>query len=183
MKGKTGILLAFSLALLSMGQESNQTETQNKSITLINSHTTADGLSQVQERVLEECIVSLPEPQQLTAEVVSDARYLKHINDDPDRNEFIRFYKAKVEVNYMVYQKSLIIVTSNSVPAQEPVMKVVEKKIRETKLFESRESHGDIFAGRSDRMYYFSSEQAAVADALERAKIWLEQQAPIVCDR
>jgi hypothetical protein len=170
------------LALYAQGSVSEK-EIQQKDITIIHGQSTADGKSQIGERILEECSVSLPKIDDLEPEINSQSAYLKEINGDPSRNEFVKTYTATLEINYMVYQKTLIIVTTNSVKGQEPVMKVMEKNLKQTKQFTSSSSEGDLFAGRSNRQYYFSTPEAAAKDVKKRAAAWLKQQSAVLCKK
>ena len=156
-------------------------DADNKNITVVSTQSAADGKSEVSEKLLEECIVSLPAVDDLEAEVASSSSFAKEINGDPNKNDFIKMYSAVIEINYMLHQQSLIIVTTASVQGQEPVMKVVEKSLARTKRFESNPTEGGSYAGRSHRQYYFPTAEAAVADAKKRAAIWLKQQSAIVC--
>jgi len=155
----------------------------NKNVTIISSQSTADGKSDLSERILEECIVSLPKADQLEPQISSESKYLKEINGDPSKNEFVKTYTASLEINYMIYQKVLVVVTTNSVQAQEPVMKVMEKNLKQSKRFVSNPSEGDIYAGQSHRQYYFSSPEAAASDAKKRAAIWLKEQSAVICQQ
>jgi hypothetical protein len=155
--------------------------TANKNITVVSTQSSAYGKSDVSEKLLEECIVSLPSTEDLDAEVTSSSAYVKEINGDPGKNEFVKMYSAVIEINYMLHQQSLIIVTTASIQGQEPVMKVVEKSLARTKRFESNPTEGGNYAGRSNRQYYFPTADAAIADAKKRAAIWLKQQSAVVC--
>jgi hypothetical protein len=172
-------LLAF--AAYGFGATDRNGVTENKNVTVVQAQSTVDGKSDINERLLEECIVSLPGLGDLDAEVTSHAGYLKEINGDPNKNEFVKSYSAVIEINYMLHQQTVIIVTTSSIQGQEPVMKVFEKNIRQTKRFESNPSEGENFAGRSDRFYYFPTAEAAIADVKKRAAIWLKQQSAVVC--
>jgi hypothetical protein len=154
---------------------------QNKNVTVVAATSSADGKSDVTEKLLEECVVSLPRIQDLEAEVTSQVAFFKEINGDPGKNDFVKSYHAFIEINYMLHQKSLIIVTTSSVQGQEPVMKVVEKTLRQSRLFESNPADGDHFAGRSNRQYYFPTAEAAVNDVKKRAAIWIKQQSAVIC--
>jgi hypothetical protein len=155
--------------------------TENKNVTLVSAASTVDGKSEISEKLLEECIVSLPRINDLEAEVTSQVAFLKEINGDPNKNDFVKSYHAVIEINYMLHQQSLIIVATSSVQGQEPVMKVVEKTLRQSKLFESNPGDGEYFAGRSNRQYYFPTADAAVSDVKHRAAIWIKQQSAVVC--
>ena len=124
-------LMAFSAG--SFGATDRSPVTENKNVTVVEARSAVDGKSEISEKLLEECIVSLPGMNDLEAEVTSHAGYLKEINGDPNRNEFAKSYKAVIEINYMVHQQSLVIVTTSSVQGQEPVMKVLEKNIKQSK--------------------------------------------------
>ncbi|MBN2189488.1 MAG: hypothetical protein JW699_08535, partial [Chitinispirillaceae bacterium] len=71
----------------------------------------------------------------------------------------------------------------SSVQGQEPVMKMVEKTLRQSRLFESNPSDGDHFAGKSNRQYYFPTAEAAVSDVKKRAAIWIKQQSAVICSK
>ena len=178
---KAMALIAIAAMTLTVQGKTADTETQNKNITVIKAHSSADGKSDIREQVLEECIVSLPGTDALEAVVQSAPKYLKEINGDPAKNDFMKTFSASIEINYMVYQKVLFIVATSSVTGMEPTMKVMEKQIRHSIQFLSNASNGDIFAGRSLREYYFSTSEAAVADAKKQAQVWLKQQGPTVC--
>jgi hypothetical protein len=176
-------LLALSVSLFgASGYAADRNEmTQNKNVTVVRAETSVDGKSDISEKLLEECIVSLPRVEDLDAQVSSQVAYLKEINGDPNKNDFVKSYFAEIEINYMLHQQSLIIVTTASVQGQEPVMKVVEKSLRQTKRFESNPTEGEYFAGRSHRQYYFPTAEAAISDVKSRAAIWLKQQSAVVC--
>jgi len=174
-------LVPFALSAQDSGSEKN--DVQQKDVTVIHAQSTADGKSEVGERILEECIVSLPKVDDLEPEIVSQSAYLKEVNGDPSRNEFVKTYSASLDINYMLYQKTLIIVTTNSVKGQEPVMKVMEKNLKQSRKFTSNSSDGDIFAGRSNRQYYFSTPEAAEKDVKKRASAWLKQQSAVLCKK
>jgi hypothetical protein len=159
----------------------SEENTENKNITLVTTQSTADGKSKIRKDILEECIVSLPSAGALQATVTSKPVFLKEINGKSDKNAFQKMYTATIEINYMLYHKWLVIVTTSSVQGQEPVIKEVEGKIKKTKTFSSDPGSGDSYAGRSRRQYYFSSEEAAVKDARDRAQVWLKQQQAVVC--
>jgi hypothetical protein len=181
MKPFTTAAMVLSVLWVPMAAFSGETSTMNKNVTIISGQATADGKSEVRERVLDECIVSLPKAEDLEAVVTSEPKYLKEINGNAAQNDFVKTYSAVIELNYMLYQKVLFIVTTNSVPAVEPNMKVMEKSIPQTKRFESNFANGDSYAGRSRREYYFSTSEGAVADARKQAQIWLKQQAAVEC--
>lgn len=172
------LLLLFVLTAIPIAAD------EEKNVTIIKGESTADGTSTVHKELLEECIVALPGTQSLQAQVTSETVYLKTINGDDQKNDFIRTYTAVIEINYMIRQKELIIITTNTLQKQEPVTKVVDKQLREKQLFTSNPSEsGDIFAGKSEKKYYFSTSEAAVADAKKRAGIWLAQQTPVICTK
>ncbi len=180
------IILVVSLVILMCNflnaQENDQTTSENKNVTIIHGTSTADGKSDVSERILEECIASLPGNSDLDPVINSSSQYLKEINNDPNKNEFVKIYSASLDINYMLYQKVLVIVATSSVQGQEPVMKVMEKSLKQIKHFESNNSNGDLFAGRSHRQYYFSSSNAAKNDVIKQANAWIKQQSAVVCN-
>ena len=171
------LLLLAVLVPAAFSEEKND----SKNITIIRGQSTADGSSQVTERLLEECIGSLPDPASLEPIVNSQSQYLKEINGDPAKNDFVKTYTATLEINYIVKQKALIVVTTNSVQGQEPVMKVLEKTLTRSKKFTSNDGDGDLFAGRSRRQYYFSTPEGAINDVRGRASAWIRQQSAVLC--
>ncbi len=171
------MILVFGFQLAN----ADSTTTQNKNITILTGKISSDGKSEVLERLLEECITSLPKATELEPVISSDAKFMKEINGNPSRNEFMKTFMAVIEINYMVYQKVLFIVTTNTVPVHEPMMKEMEKNIQETKRFESSSSNGDMYAGRSLREYFFSTAEGAAGDVRKKAEAWLKQQSAIIC--
>lgn len=156
---------------------------ENRNITIIQGQSSADGTSQLSERLLEECIAALPDANALEPVVTSQSLFLKEINGDPAKNEFVKTYSASLDISYMIRQKVLVVVTTNSVQGQEPVMKVMDKSLQQIKHFDSNSPDGDLYAGRSHREYYFSTPEGARKDVLTRASAWIRQQAAIVCPR
>lgn len=154
-----------------------------KNVTIIQGASTADGKSQVAEKLLEECIVALPSPQALEPIITSESQFLKEINGDATKNDFVKTYSATLEINFKIRQKALIVVTTSSVQGQEPVMKVLDKELTQSKTFTSNSSDGDLYAGRSKRQYYFSTPEGASKDVQNRAAAWIKQQSAIVCTK
>jgi hypothetical protein len=142
-------------------------DADNKNITVVSTQSSVDGKSDISEKLLEECVVSLPGVDELEAEVNSSSAYVKEINGDPGKNEFVKRYTAVIEINYMLHQ--------------QPVMKVFEKSLARSKRFESNPTEGGNYAGRSNRQYYFPTAEAAVQDVKKRAALWLRQQSAVIC--
>jgi hypothetical protein len=179
---KTMTLIAIVAGIFSaQGKTFDTLSTQNKNITIISGQSSADGKSEIREQILEECIIALPRSESLEAVVQAEPLFLKEINGNPDQNDFVKIYTASIDINYMVHQKVLFIVTTSSVSGVEPTMKVMEKRIRHSKQFVSNPLNGDLYAGRSRREYYFSTAEGAVGDARKQANVWLKQQASVVC--
>jgi len=165
------------------GDESERSEpkSEHKTITLINAEGTADGKSEISRETVKECALSLPKIDALEAEVTTDSRFLKEINGDPNKNDWVKIVTAHITINYVIYRKEILIVATHSVEGQKPEMKDVEKRLPQVKEFISNAADGDTFAGRSNRQYYFTKTDDAVKDAKARAAVWLKQQAPLVC--
>ncbi len=166
---------------LALAAEAAKDKTERKNITVITAQGTADGSSEISHESVKECIVTLPTLEALEPDVVADSRYLKEVNGDAAKNEWTKIYTAKITINYQVYKKDLLIVATKSVEGKEPTIRDVEKRLPKTVEFESNPANGDTFAGRSNRQYYFTKPEGAIADAKSRAKVWLKQQAPLVC--
>jgi hypothetical protein len=180
----TAITAATALALgcgLAFSAEAAKEKAERKNITLITAQSTADGSSEISREAVKECIVTLPTVEGLEPDVVADSRYLKEVNGDGAKNEWTKIYTAKITINYQVYKKDLLIVATKSVEGKEPTIRDVEKRLPKSQEFESNPANGDTFAGRSNRQYYFTKPDLAIADVKSRAKVWLKQQAPLVC--
>lgn len=177
------ILFASALLFISEIVMAEEDKSTDKNVTVITGTSTADGKSTVTKEILEECIESLPNPGNLEAQVSSKSEYLKGINGDVNKNDFVVTYTANIEINYMVYQKVLLIIATNSIQGKEPMTKIIEKRQKMSMRFDSNPSQGDIYAGKSDRKYYFSTEEGAKKDVVERAAIWLRQQSAVICKK
>ncbi len=175
-KSKISLFTSLLLLLLSINWAG-----EDKKITHIIAKTSADGKSNVSKEILDECIKSLPSVNSLEATTRSTSKFLKGINGDKNKNAHTKVYLAHLEISYMLYQKELVIITTNSVSGQKPVLKEYERNLKRVKLFTSDQSHGDLFAGRSKRQYYFSTPELAIKDAKERARVWLKQQQGGIC--
>jgi hypothetical protein len=177
------VLALIALTAIPLSTNAGSPGNNAKNITVIQGTSTADGKSQVAERLLEECIVSLPNPETIEPIVESESAFLKEINGDPSKNDFVKTYTASLEINYIIRQKALIVVTTSSVQGQEPVMKVLDKTLTQSKRFTSNSSDGDLYAGRSRRQYYFSTSEGAKKDVQSRAAAWIKQQSAIICQK
>ena len=166
---------------LSMGADTAKDKVERKNITVITAEGRADGGSEISREAVRECILSLPSADALEPEVISESRFLKEINGDPGKNEWAKVYTAKITINYQVFKKDLLIVTTRSVEGKEPTMKDVEKRLPQTREFTSNPADGDTYAGRSNRQYYFTKVEDAASDVKARAKVWLKQQTPLLC--
>lgn len=171
----------LALACLALGAEPAKEKVEKKNITVITAQGTADGSSEISREAVKECIVTLPTVESLEPDVIADSRYLKEINGDPNKNDWVKIYTAKITINFQVYHKDLLIVTTKSVEGKEPVMKEVDKRLPESKEFVSNPANGDTYAGRSNREYYFTKAEEAEKDVKTRAKLWLKQQSPLLC--
>ncbi|HKP94705.1 MAG TPA: hypothetical protein VJ385_03010 [Fibrobacteria bacterium] len=172
-----GLAIACGIA---MGADAKD-KAERKNITVITAHGNADGSSEISREAVKECIVTLPAAEALEPEVVSESRFLKEINGDPNKNEWAKVYTATITINYQVFKKDLLIVTTKSVEGKEPTMREVDKRLPQSKEFVSNPADGDTYAGRSNRQYYFTKLDDAVIDVKNRAKVWLKQQGPLLC--
>jgi len=151
-------------------------------VTVVEAKSAADGKSSITEKVLEECIIALPSLNQLEADVTARNEYLKEINGVAGKNDHVRTFTASVIVSYQLRQKLLIIITQNSLDGQEPITREEERIImRQSQPFVSDLDGGDIFAGRSNRRYYYSSAEKAAESAKSRAGVWVRQQQNVLC--
>jgi hypothetical protein len=188
MKQPIAIIPTLALACgLALGAEEakepktrNDGKTERKTVTFVNAGN-AEGGTEIAKEKVKECIVALPAADALEPDVTSDSRFLKEINGDPAKNEWVKTYTARLTINYQVYKKDLLIVSTKSVEGMEPTMKDVEKRLPESKEFISNPDDGDTYAGRSNRQYYFTKKEEAANDVKTRAKVWLKQQMPLVC--
>ncbi len=152
-------------------------------MTLINAGAAADGKSQIQTEVIEECVQSLPNASDLAPVVDAQSKFMKSIGGDSEANASVRTYNAVVDVHYVVRQKRLVIITTSSLDASEPVIKEVVGRFDRSIQFSSNPENGDRYAGRDLVLeYYFSTEQGAVEDAMRRARAWLGQKRSVMCD-
>ncbi|MCD6024521.1 MAG: hypothetical protein K0Q91_1437 [Fibrobacteria bacterium] len=176
------LLLALVLAplgtTLAAEPATNKTE---KTVTFVKAETSADGGSEIAREKLMDCIVSLPNPERLQAQVTSQSVFVQGVNGEAGRNEWIKSYIARLDVSYLTREKELIIVTTRNINGQPPVLREVEKTLKHTQTFISNSTEGEVFAGRSDRQYYFTKAESAIRDVRERAKVWISQQEAVVC--
>jgi len=179
---QTGAAALGALILASAG--GGLAEEKERSIHTLVGAGSVDGTSQIQKEVVEECIMQVPTLDQLRPVADSTSRFLKAINGDLDHNASVRTYSAQIELTYVVYQKTLVVVTTNSVERTDPVFREVGGRFDRTIRFESDPENGDMFAGRDlAKEYFFSSEEKAIADATRRAQAWLEQKSAVLCSR
>lgn len=150
--------------------------------TVIGTVATTEGSSKIHTEVVEECIQTLPSPDQLRPVTDAKAEYLKAINGDPNDSGSVRTWSAVVSVTYSLYQKKLVVVTTSSVERSEPVLKEVEGRFDRSVQFQSNSDNGDAFAGIGlAKKYYFSTPEKAAADAVRRAEAWIEEKRGFLC--
>lgn len=177
---KPAAVAALCLSLAPLHAVETKDRTERKHVTVITAEGKAEG-SEISRETVRECIVSLPGPDALEPEIVSESRFLKEINGDPSKNAWTKVYTAKININYMVYRKDVLIVTTKSLEGKEPTLRDLEKRLPQSKEFVSNSADGDTYAGRSNRQYYFTKPEDAANDAKQRARTWLKQQAPLLC--
>ncbi|MFW6254375.1 MAG: hypothetical protein ACOC41_05545 [Chitinivibrionales bacterium] len=173
------VLLMSGVLLAQDGGEGQMTE--NKNVTIVSASSTADGKHRIAREIVEECIISLPAPDELHPQVSSRIEYLHHIDGKKDNDRHVKVFEAEVAIHYLVRQKEILIVTANTVPATEPVIKEVEKTVRKSHLISSDPGDGEMIAERSPRRTFFPSAESAAASAKKRARIWLSQHQNVIC--
>jgi hypothetical protein len=114
----------------------------------------------------------------------STSRFMKAIGGELENNRSIRTYSASIELTYVIYRKTLVVVTTSSIERSEPVFREADGRFDRSIVFVSNPENGDMFAGRNlVKEYFFSTEQGAVEDARRRAQAWLEQKGAVRCQR
>jgi hypothetical protein len=183
-------VLALPIGLLALGEPASvfgaapvkqATSKEEKTVTVISAEGKFDGRSEISRETVKDCIAALPEVGTLEPEVTSENIFLREVNGDPNKNEWVRVYTAKLDVHYLQTKKEMLVVTTRSVQGQEPVFKELDKSLHQTKSFVSDPASGDLFAGRSKRQYYFSKPEDAIKDVRERAKSWVNQHKSVLC--
>ena len=177
----SGLTLAVCAVVFAADGVKGKEGWEKKHVTVISAQGNADGSSEISREALKECIITLPSAESLEPEIISDSRFLKEINGEANKNEWAKVYTAKITINYQVFKKDLLIVTTKSVEGKEPTLKELEKRLPHSKEFVSNPADGNTYAGRSNRQYYFTKLEDAVGDVKSRAKVWLKQQSPLLC--
>ncbi len=170
--------LTLGLCLVSIG---NAKEEESKNVTVISTTSSADGGTEISRQLLSECIISLPRADALAADIQQKTEYLLNINGEVGKNGHTKVYSATVSVNYLLFQKELLVVGTRSVTSKEPIVKEIEKRLPKKQVFQSEAVDGDIYAGKSLKSYYFTSPESAIADSRRRAAVWIEQQRTLQC--
>jgi len=171
-------ILAFGAV---MGIPKAAENTVNKNVTYVEAQSSADGSSEVRRELIEECISSLPDPQTIEPLVSSEPVYLKGINGETGHDDWAKSYTAILNISYLTTEKEMLIITTRSVQEQKPIIQEVKKSLMHTETFTSNPTEGGTFAGQSHRQYYFTKAEDAIKDVRERARIWIQQQKPVVC--
>jgi hypothetical protein len=157
-------------------------EKQRAMMTVVGATANADGKSQIDSQIIEECIQSLPTAAELQPVVNAKSKYLKMINGDINDNRSVRTYSAEIDLTYVVFQRRLVTVTTSSIEKSEPVFKEVDGRFDHSQQFVSNPENGDAYAGREYvHNYYFSTADAAIKDVKSRAEAWLRQKRATMC--
>jgi len=162
---------------------------QDKTITIIKvkANTKDNGKITIYKEILDECITNIPEIDNIQADYISETKFVKGINYDHNEDkllikDFVKIYTATVEVNYMLRQTQVLIVSTKSIKGNPPEFKKMYKKQKRTKRFKSRHQNGNTYGGRSKRFYFHNKYEDAQKDARRQAKIWLSSQKAVMCD-
>lgn len=175
------LLLLLVSGLLLVGPASAD-DKQRAMMTVVGATANADGRSQIDSQIIEECVQSLPTAAELQPVVNAKSEYLKMINGDINDNRSVRTYSAEIDLTYVVFQRRLVTVTTSSIEKSEPVFKEVDGRFDQTKKFVSNSENGDAYAGREYvHDYYFSNADAAIKDVKSRAEAWLKQKRATMC--
>ena len=172
-------LILISVSLLASWTLAQTNEEKN--VTIITTQSSADGKSQIAKELLEECIVKLPNVKSLEALIETESKFLRDINGKKNDNRHLKVFSATISINYLVRQKEMIIITTNSVTGQEPVVKEVERTVPKSVTIQSDPDEGDLYASGQSRDYYFSTPEKAEENAKKRARIWIKQHETQVC--
>ena len=173
-------LLLFSLVFVAHSQQGIP-QNVDKNVTIISARSSADGSTEMHTEILEQCIESLPIISKLKATVTSKVKYVRAINGKTGNDDHVKMYTAKLTISYIEAQKMLLVLTQESIQAQEPKTEIHNKRVKKVALFVSDSNNGKTFANQSQRIYYFATEDEAVADVKKKAEAWLSQQQAILC--
>lgn len=177
--GRLVFLLVSGLLLVGPASADDK---QRAMMTVVGATANADGRSQIDSQIIEECVQSLPTAAELQPVVNAKSEYLKMINGDVNDNRSVRTYSAEIDLTYVVFQRRLVTVTTSSIEKSEPVFKEVDGRFDQTKKFVSNAGNGDAYAGREYvHNYYFSNADAAIKDVKSRAEAWLKQKRATMC--
>ena len=179
-RSRSSLLVLFCLVLIP--GISGADDKQRAMMTVIGATANADGKSQIDSQIIEECIQSLPTAAELQPVVNAKSQYLKMINGDINDNRSVRTYSAEIDLTYVVFQRRLVTVTTSSIEKSEPVFKEVDGRFDHSQQFVSNPENGDAYAGREYvHNYYFSTADAAIKDVKSRAEAWLRQKRATMC--
>ncbi len=174
-----GAILALALHWTT-GSQADETRTIN----VVDVTGRGIGTSQIEADIVSECIAMLPSEAQLAPVVEAKSAFLKNIGGDVERNESVRTFHATVDVSYVIHQRQLVVVTMNTVEKSEPLIKEVDRRFDREIRFESNPENGDQWSGRElVKEFYFSTPEAAVDDAMRRARAWLASKRSVMCEK
>ncbi|MHA1972823.1 MAG: hypothetical protein ACTSW1_07515 [Candidatus Hodarchaeales archaeon] len=168
------IIFLFLLLTVTFAQNSHKT------ITMVQTKYSPDGETAIDKSLMEDCIVKLPTKTELAATVTSKPLFLKGINGTT-KKDWVKVHEATVMIDYLVHQKILYIITQNTINPNEPMMREVPSNRKRSIKFKSDSNNGDIFGGRSNRRYLFSTAELAKEDAKARAESWLSNKRAVLC--
>ena len=175
-------VLIVLLCSIMMYAQNEYTEKIDKNSTVIFAQSTADGSTEMHTELLEQCIESLPSIASLEASVTSTTEYIRAINGEAGNDNHVKMYSAEITINYIEAQKMLLILTQQSIQAQEPKTEVHEKRLRKVMKFVSDSNNGKTFGNQSRRKYFFITADEAIADVKKQAAAWITQQQAILCN-
>ena len=132
---------------------------------------------------LSRCIVNLPDPDKVTATADGRTEYLKRI-EGTDKNDYVKVWNGRVQLVYQwKYQLQYLLMPQGGLEAQAPIFNVTEGTSPVSETIVGDPQDGDFFAFSSPRRYYFNTQEAALASAVNRTKQRIAELKGLECPK
>jgi len=156
--------------------------TSNKSVS-VKVHGLPSQYTSLRIDTLSRCIVNLPEPGSITGIAEGRTEYLKRISGT-DKNDYVKIWNARVQLIYQwKYKLQYLLMPQGGLEAQAPIFNIAEGTAPVSETITGDPQDGDFFAFSSPRRYYFNTQEAAIASAVNRAKQRVSELKGLECPK
>jgi len=132
---------------------------------------------------LSRCILSLPDPANITAVSEGRTEYLKNISGT-NKSDYVKIWNAKVQLVYQwKYKLNYLLIPQGGMETSPPVFRETEGTTPVSEAITGDPQESDFFAFANPRRYYFDSQEMAMSSAVKHARQRVSELKGLVCTK